>query len=426
MPPHPPLHAAPISHTMAIPHSSADAAIEPDYLALPDAPAVCIFESPERHTLLLATTASARDLARRRLGTLPAEERSSRADLRAICGHVHAIRVGSSLEADAVYLHQARERLPELAKVVAERWRAWFVHVDPDAEFPQWTKTNLMVGLVGKRSASTAIGGGTMPPGVLIGPLPDKDAAGRLIETIIDTFDLCRFHNLLVQAPKAAACAYKEMGRCPAPCDGSEEMSDYRTRTGAACSSAIDRTHARMLTEGTLRDLVAGEKFEDAAATQRLLKRLEALDKPAFVQLRTLHEWTELLVLPGARKEIATIALFHRGSLTRVGDLDTRAAGVESEAQRIASETSEWLGTPARASDDRAAARLLALDEQAIETIAITARWLFTPKAKRRGAVIPLVGRRFDHAALLAAAGTMARAKAAPIEVETHEIEGGG
>ncbi len=420
---HPPLHAAPISHTMAIP---ANAAAEPDYLALPDAPAVCIFDAPDRRTLLLATTASARDLARRRLGALPAEERSSRADLRAICGCVHAIRVGSSLEADAVYLHQARERLPELARVVAERWRAWFVHVDPDAEFPQWTKTNLMVGLVGKRSASTLIGTGTMPPGFLLGPLPDKDAAGRLIETIIDTFDLCRFHNLLVQAPSATACAYKEMGRCPAPCDGSEQMGDYRTRTAAACASAIDRTIARKRGAGVLRDLAACEKFEDAAATQRLLTRLESLDKPAFAQLRTLHDWTELLVLPGPRKEIATIALFHRGVLTRVGQLDTRAADAESEAQRFAIETAEWLGTPARTADDRAAARVLALDEHAVETIGITARWLFTPKAKRRGAVIPLVGGRFDHAALLAAAGTMARAKAAPIEVKTHEIEGVG
>ena len=111
-----PLAHASISHTMPVPLEA-----EPAYLALPDAPAVCIFESADARTILLATTASARDLARRRLAPTLEETRTARADLRPLCagGAVHAIRVGSSLEADAVYLHHARERLPHLAKVVA-------------------------------------------------------------------------------------------------------------------------------------------------------------------------------------------------------------------------------------------------------------------------------------------------------------------
>ena len=63
-----------------------------------------------------------------------------------------------------------------------------------------------MIGLVGKGSAGTSVGpgGGALPPGVVLGPLPDKDAAGRMIETVIDCFDLCRYHHILVQAPHGA------------------------------------------------------------------------------------------------------------------------------------------------------------------------------------------------------------------------------
>src|SRR6185295_16204268 len=98
-----------------------------------------------------------------------------------------------------------------------------------------------LLGLVAARSASAAR---DLPDprllalarGVFIGPIADKDTAGRLIERTIDAFDLCRYHHLLVQAPRATACAYKEMGRCPAPCDGSETMAGFRARTLAAAA----------------------------------------------------------------------------------------------------------------------------------------------------------------------------------------------
>src|SRR5438067_1674195 len=95
-----PLDAAPISHTMPVP---SDALSEPDFLLLPDAPAVVIVESADAKTILIATTASARELARRRLTPAAEGERTARVDHRSLCagGRVLAVQVGSSLEADA-------------------------------------------------------------------------------------------------------------------------------------------------------------------------------------------------------------------------------------------------------------------------------------------------------------------------------------
>lgn len=378
-----PLAAAPISHTMPVPADGG----EPDFLLLPDAPAVVILESADARTILIATTASARDLARRKLGKPSDDEppaRSARPDLLPLCagGHVHAIHVGSSLEADAVYLHHARQRLPHLAKVIAERWRAWFVHIDPDAEFPQWTKTNLSIGLVGKRSASTIIGGQSLPPGVLLGPLSDKDAAGRLIEAMIDAFDLCRFHNLLVQAPKAVACAYKEMGRCPAPCDGSETMAAYRERTREAVG-AVTRGPARA-----------------------------TLDKPAFEHVASLHDCALLLLLPSAQPKHIRVALAHRGSLLRIADVPPADAPALAAAIIAAQHA-------------RHSAPALTTDAQVIDTIAVTTRWLFLPRKKRRGEHFRLdLPDTLDPAALRRAAkSVLLRTKPGEPAVEPHELE---
>ena len=78
---------------------------------------------------------------------------------------------------------------------------AWFVHVNPQTDFPRYIKTTSLA----------------LSTGVRFGPIDDKHAAARLIELLEDGFDLCRFYSILVQAPAGLACAYKEMGKCPAP-----------------------------------------------------------------------------------------------------------------------------------------------------------------------------------------------------------------
>jgi hypothetical protein len=393
------LDGASTSHTMPIP---ADAAVQPDFLLLPDAPAVVVIETVDGKTILIATTASARELARRRLSpTQSADARSPIVDHRAICsgGCVQAIQVGSSLEADAVYLRQARDRLPHLAKVVSERWRAWFTHVDPDADFPQWTKTNLMIGLVGKRSASSDIGNGKLPAGILLGPLPDKDAAGRFIEAMIDCFDLCRFHNLLVQAPKAAACAYKEMGRCAAPCDGTETMAAYRDRIRAA---------VEFIATGT-----TPTTFDSKQAA-----RLQTLRKPAFAHVTSLNDSALLLLLPSPVSKHVRFVLAHRGRLLRMADIDPTDSEAASRAA-TAAEVAVKTAPPLRVEPDH------------VDTIALTARWLFMPEKKRRGVMFRLDRQALESdpsplepkVLLRAAKSVLARAQPGEQTVETHEIE---
>src|SRR5256885_1820097 len=101
--------------------------------------------------------------------------------------------------------------------------------------------------------------------GMVIGPLEDKHAAARLIQLVEDSFDLCRYYNILVESPNTKACAYKEMGKCPAPCDGTISMDEYRR--GIERSAQVLIRPEDFLTEQDARmQKLAGElQFEQAA-----------------------------------------------------------------------------------------------------------------------------------------------------------------
>ncbi len=138
---------------------------------------------------------------RRRLQGEQTISLSKRVDYREIVRQIHFRRVDSAFEADWIYHDIAQQMFPDTYQGMVGFRPAWFIHVDPDAEFPRYTKT---IDLGNK-------------PGQLIGPVEDKHAAARLMELMEDAFDLCRYFNILVQAPHGRACPYKEMGKCPAP-----------------------------------------------------------------------------------------------------------------------------------------------------------------------------------------------------------------
>lgn len=384
---------------------------EPDLSPLPPRPGVMILEPRGSDgTLLIATTANLRDLARRRLCPDPEQPAGAQIDYRALTARILGIPVGSGLEADAVYLHQARERLPASYKAVSERWRAWFVHVDPDAEFPQPAKTNLQSGLVSKRSASTLIGPPSLPPGLNIGPLPDKDAAGRLIEALIDAFDLCRFHALLVQAPAAAPCAYKEMGRCAAPCDGTEPLPDYRARTRAAVDALLSGTLAGELEacQAQMRAASAAADFERAGALKARADRLASLLKPAFAHVARLDRWRVLWILPSPEPGHVRPALLASGELVRLDDQP--AADPAAAAARIADELASVAHQPLTPTQDR------------IDTIGLASRWLFKPAKKRAGVAFPVTPTGPSKAEIAKAVRAVALGKTEP-EIDALQIE---
>ncbi len=233
---------------------------------------VVLLEGEGGEPVLLATTADVRGflLDRLAVATGSASEgeearraRRGRADLREVTARVRVAQAGSRFEAEWRYLGIARASMPREYRALLDRWKAWFIHVDLSERIPQLRK----IDLVRDRDLSDR--------GTLLGPVRDKDAAGRLLNALTDIFDLCREERLLLQAPNATACPYKEMGRCRAPCDGSESLKSYRARVAEAVRFAAARIEEEAAAVGgRMRAAAAALDFEEA---ERLKKRLERM-----------------------------------------------------------------------------------------------------------------------------------------------------
>ena len=215
---------------------------------------------------------------------------------------IHWRRVDSTFEADSVYYQIARELFPQSYRGMIGFRPAWFIHIDPDADFPRYTKTHEL----------------TTRDGAYLGPFEDKHAAVRLIELLEDAFDLCRFHNILLEAPHGKPCAYKEMGRCPAPCDGSIAMGQYRMmidwslRVLIRPAPFIDEQTQRM--QQAAREL----RFESAAKIKTFIGLLSELGKGAFRHARPLSEFRYLSLQRGPRDKTAKVFLITPGKIDEI------------------------------------------------------------------------------------------------------------
>jgi excinuclease UvrABC nuclease subunit len=284
---------------------------------------------------------------------------SKRVNYREIVRRIYYARVDSGFEADAIYLEAARQLFPESYQGMVGFRPAWFIHVDPDAAFPRYTKT---IDLQPRN-------------GTLIGPVEDKHSAARLIEMVEDLFDLCRYYNVLVESPKGKPCAYKEMGKCPSPCDGTIEFEQYRRMVDWSLSTLIDPDELIRQQTRRMQTAAADLKFEMAAKIKAYIESLSQLRKGPFRHVRRLKDFNYLTLQRGPRDGLAKVFLITPGFIDQI-------AGLTSEPVR----PSEILRLAFTLAAERAA---VAVDKCGAERIGVVAHHLFLAKASH-GVFLPL------------------------------------
>ena len=129
-----------------------------------------------------------------------------------------------------------------------------------------------------------------LPPAVSAVWIRDKTSAGKLIDTLEDLFDLCRYHNILLQTPNGKPCGRGEMGKgCPAPCDGSVPMSWYHEQLDHALAflSGESRIAWRAAQQNAMKAAAAKLELELAAKMKSCLSRARSSTAQAFFHLQT-------------------------------------------------------------------------------------------------------------------------------------------
>ena len=321
---------------------------------------------------------------KRRLGGEESVGPTRRVNYRDIVRHVHWTRVDSAFEADVQYFEAARLLFPSTYQGMVGFRPAWFLHVNPETHFPRYLKTTDLL----------------VRTGQLIGPIEDKHAANRLIEIVESCFDLCRYYNILVEAPHGKACAYKEMGKCPAPCDGSISIEQYRRLI--EWSAAVLSNPAEYVCEQTSRmKQAAGElRFETAAKIKSYIGELSQLGKGPYRRLARVGDFQFISFQQGPRPGSMKVFLILRGQilpLQCVINEQFKASDLMRHALTLTAESAA------------------VMDQPGVERIGIVTHHLFSAK-RTAGVFLPMA--LIDEKAILKAYREVQREV---ISVETDE-----
>ncbi len=258
--------------------------------AIPAKPAVYTCFSSEGTPVAAVTTANLRKALQNRV----AGESESKRNRLNYAEFVQTIRfrcVGSAFAASWWYYRTVRSLFPSRYAAMLAWKPAWFITLEPVAEYPKFQISS-------QRCAA---------PAICVGPLLSRRQARELVQSIEDLFDLCRYHDILQQAPHGTPCTYKELGRCPAPCDGSLSMAEYQRQIATAGHFLADHFNARTQwfeqQESQIRQAASRMDFRLAAMCKRKLDMADKLNQGELAQVHNMDKWKYLIFQRGKTRQ---------------------------------------------------------------------------------------------------------------------------
>lgn len=311
---------------------------------IPNRPAVFLMIADDGAPIQLGITQQLRAAVQARLTECAGPRR---ADLAAIVQGVRYAEARDGIETRYLHWRAARVVYPkDYAAQLAFR-PADFLSIDFTAAIPEFRVTQQPY----QNGAE------------FVGPFPTRASAQEALDGMWDLFDLCRYPEQVRRAPRGTRCAYAEMGRCDAPCDGSAPIADYITRTRAAWDFAsggadtwIAQADERMGRESR------ALRFERAAMIKQQLVFAQRW-KRDWPQARPLRHGAFLCVTRVARRATWSGYLFREGELLTIAAVRERNAGAEisSWATEIMSLAASKSSAAVATQDARRADELAAL-----------------------------------------------------------------
>ena len=235
-----------------------------------------------------------------RLSPAAAGRSAKRPDLRAVARTLWWQPTYSTFETSLVYLNIVRQLRAGDYREQLGFGPVWFARLDLAAHFPRWVVATAPFG------AEVAAAG----------PFATRRRCARFVKTLEDLFDLCRQHEVLERAPHGERCAYYDMGRCSAPCDGTIALDKYRRMLEASVRFATSdgSEHVAALREQMV-EAAAALDFERA---QRLKTDMEGATEALEAGGRLTHspkKFRYLIIQAGARASLVRPFFVNRGRI---------------------------------------------------------------------------------------------------------------
>ena len=280
----------------------------------PSAPGVYRFLDPRDEVLYVGKATDLRQRLRTYFGQDP---RRRIADLVRETARVDWTLTPTVLEAEVLELRAIRHHQPRFNRRSRDRSAA--VHVAlTDEPFPR-------LSIVQRPRASHRWS---------LGPLPSRRVAERLIDAITEVVPLRTCTGRLRVAQDHPACVLKDLGRCGAPCDGSQSRDGYAEVVATTTAAIDDPSELLAVLRRRMTDHAASGRFE-RAAEQRA--RLHAAAR-ALQGLRDRTRLTRCSRLVAARVTAASIevAVLRHGRLEATTRLDAGSEAWPGETELLA------------------------------------------------------------------------------------------
>lgn len=255
----------------------------------------CVFllqDARGRPLQLLSAKNLRASVARRLTDGEEAPTSTRRVDYRKIVHRVAWTRVDSRFEQDLLYLNTARACFPDTYQAVLGFRPAWWVHVDPEAQYPRFARSSDF----------------NAPSGRYLGPFPEKGVADKFVREVESLFDLCRDHAKLTASP-AGPCQWRQMGSCVGPCDGSVSLEAYRALVAHAVDVLSDVSRSIENQKIRLAHASAALEFEAAGRIHQYIGELEKLAERKCRYAKPRERFRFLAVLPGPKPGTIKLAV---------------------------------------------------------------------------------------------------------------------
>lgn len=223
---------------------------------LPRAAGVYLFRDAQQRVLYVGTST---DLRRRVAGYFTAAERRSRmAQMVALAESVTAVVCQTPLEAQVRELRLIAEHQPRFNRRSRRpSGRPWVkLTVEP---FPRLSVVRQV------RSDAAAY----------VGPFPDRQAAQRAVEAILEALPLRQCTLRLSERSRGGGCLLGEIGRCSAPCRGGAQQQEYASVASQAAQALTGDSRAVLtVLQQRMAQMAAAERFEQAAIVRDRMTQL--------------------------------------------------------------------------------------------------------------------------------------------------------
>ncbi len=274
-------------------------ALDAFFVNVPGRWAICLLADLDGSPVQLLCAKNLRASLKRRFTRQPAPQTTRRVDYQSVIRRIYWRRVDSSFEANWLYFEAARNLFPDSYTRLLGYRKTWWVHVDPQAQYPRYECTDQP----------------DNGSGVYFGPINDKQSAVRYVQMIENLFDLCRDHRRLAQAPESGPCAWKQMGRCVGPCDGSISLDGYRQLIAHTVGVLSDPDQAVELQQQRMRAAAGELRFELAQQIKQYCEQLAELKSGKYRKVLRLDRFSLILFQPGPAAKRVNVFLVRPGRI---------------------------------------------------------------------------------------------------------------